>query len=152
MSKSTSTIQTVTGPIPASELGRTLMHEHLAIGYPGWEAATNEPFDRAEATRVCIEHIERLQQLGYSSMIDPCPNDLGRDVELMVTVAEATGFNIICATGLYKEHEGGHAHWEFRSRFEDISAVMTVTTDRIEYGVTGSPANARMIRAAWHRN
>lgn len=118
------TIQTVTGPISTDDLGRTLMHEHLAIGYPGWEAATDEPFDRAEATRVCIDHVRRLQDLGYSSMVDPCPNDLGRDVELMVAVAEATGFHIICATGLYKEHEGGHAHWEFRARFEDVSAVM----------------------------
>lgn len=118
-------IQTVTGPIAPGDLGRTLMHEHLAIGYPGWESATNEPFDRAEATRICIDHVERLQSLGYSSMIDPCPNDLGRDVELMVAVAEATGFNIICATGLYKEHEGGHAHWAFRARFEDVAAVMT---------------------------
>jgi len=118
------TIQTVTGPITADQLGRTLMHEHLAVGYPGWESATNEPFDRTEAAKVCIDHIESLKQLGYSTLIDPCPNDLGRDVELMVTVAEATGFNIICATGLYKEHEGGYAHWAFRSRFEDISAVM----------------------------
>lgn len=119
-----STIQTVTGPIDAAELGRTLMHEHLTVGYPGWESATNEPFDRAAAAQVCIERIEELQELGYSSLIDPCPNDLGRDLELMVTVAEATGFNIICAVGLYKEHEGGHAHWDFRARFEDVSAVM----------------------------
>jgi phosphotriesterase-related protein len=125
MSNLATTIQTVTGPIATSDLGRTLMHEHLAIGYPGWEAATDEPFDRKSAARICIEHVERLQALGYSSLVDPCPNDLGRDIELMVTVAEATGFHIICATGLYKEHEGGHAHWDFRSRFEDISAVMT---------------------------
>lgn len=118
------TVQTVTGPIDSAALGRTLMHEHLAIGYPGWEAATDEPFDRAAATRVCIEHVESLQALGYSSMIDPCPNDLGRDIELMVAVAEATGFHIICATGLYKEHEGGAAHWQFRARFEDVAAVM----------------------------
>lgn len=125
MTNAPTTIQTVTGPIPVDSLGRTLMHEHLAVGYPGWEAATNEPFDRAEAARVCIEHVNALQSLGYSSMVDPCPNDLGRDVELMVMVAEATGFNIICATGLYKEHEGGHAHWDFRSRFEDVAPVMT---------------------------
>lgn len=125
MENTTSTIQTVTGPISFEDLGRTLMHEHLAVGYPGWEAATDEPFDRAEAARVCIDHVHRLQDLGYSSMVDPCPNDLGRDIELMVAVAEATGFHIICATGLYKEHEGGHAHWDFRARFEDVSAVMT---------------------------
>jgi phosphotriesterase-related protein len=140
MDDPSATIQTVTGPISVDDLGRTLMHEHLAIGYPGWEAATDEPFDRAEATRVCIDHVRRLQDLGYSSMVDPCPNDLGRDIELMVAVAEATGFHIICATGLYKEHEGGHAHWDFRARFEDISAVMadlfvTELTDGI--GTTG---------------
>ncbi len=119
------TIQTVTGPVDSADLGRTLMHEHLVIGYPGWESDPREGFDRAEATRVCIDRIEELKALGYSSMVDPCPNDLGRDVELMVAVAQATGFNIICTTGLYKEHEGGHAHWDFRARFEDIGAVMT---------------------------
>lgn len=117
-------IQTVTGPIDSSELGRTLMHEHLTVGYPGWESATNEPFDRAEAARICVDRIEELKALGYRSMIDPCPSDLGRDIELMVEVAEATGFHIICATGLYKEHEGGHAHWAFRARYEDVAAVM----------------------------
>ena len=30
------TIATVAGLIPAARLGRTLMHEHLAVGFPGW--------------------------------------------------------------------------------------------------------------------
>jgi len=38
--------------------------------------------------------------LGLRTFLDPCPNDLGRDVELMAEVAQATGVNIICATGL----------------------------------------------------
>ena len=118
------TIQTVTGPIDSADLGRTLMHEHLAIGYPGWESATDEPADPAEMLTVCIDRIEALKDLGYASLVDPCPSDLGRDPELMVAAAEATGFNIICATGLYHEAEGGHAHWSFRARFEDIVPVM----------------------------
>lgn len=28
-------VQTVLGPIPIEKLGRTLMHEHLAVGYSG---------------------------------------------------------------------------------------------------------------------
>ncbi|MDG2026905.1 MAG: hypothetical protein P8J50_07330 [Acidimicrobiales bacterium] len=141
------TIQTVTGPIDSRELGRTLMHEHLAVGYPGWEAATNEAFDRPAATRVCIEHVESLQALGYSSMIDPCPNDLGRDIELMVDVAEATGFNIICATGLYKEHEGGAAHWQFRARYEDVSAAMAdLFIGELTDGVGGTGVRPGIIK------
>ncbi len=33
-------IQTVTGSTTPEALGVTLMHEHLMIGYPGWERAT----------------------------------------------------------------------------------------------------------------
>ena len=77
------------------------MHEHLTVGYPGFEAHTSRPGpNRADMVTVCVERIRQLQELGYSSMLDPCPSDLGRDVELMVEVAEATGFNIICATGI----------------------------------------------------
>ncbi len=119
------TVQTVTGPIDSSELGRTLMHEHLVIGYPGWESATLDQPDRSEMLRICIGRIEELQDLGYRSMVDPCPSDLGRDPELALDVAEATGFNIICATGLYKSDQGGHAHWEARARYEDIVGPIT---------------------------
>jgi len=118
------TIQTVTGPIDSAELGRTLMHEHLAVGYPGWESATDEIPDPDAMLRICVDRIAELQDLGYRSLVDPCPSDLGRDPGLMVAAAEATGFNIICATGLYHEAEGGQAHWKFRARFEDIVPVM----------------------------
>ena len=94
-----SLVQTVTGPVRAADLGRTLMHEHLTVGYPGFEAHTSRPGpNRVDMVTVCVERIRQLQELGYPSMLDPCPSDLGRDVELMVEVAEATGFNIICAS------------------------------------------------------
>ena len=119
------TVQTVTGPISTADLGRTLMHEHLTVGYAGFEAHSSRPGpDRAEMVAMCTERIRQLQDLGYSSMLDPCPSDLGRDVGLMVEVAEATGFNLVCATGLYKEEEGGTAYWHFKAQFEDVGAVM----------------------------
>jgi phosphotriesterase-related protein len=31
-------IQTVTGAISPEQLGRTLMHEHVLVGYAGWDA------------------------------------------------------------------------------------------------------------------
>lgn len=47
-------------------------------------------------------------------MLDPCPNDLGRDVELMAELCSRTGFQIICATGFYREGLGGAPYWRFR--------------------------------------
>lgn len=109
------TVNTVTGPVDVDQLGPTLMHEHLLIGYPGWEADTLRPGSSRDAmVATCVGKIEAMQAQGVRSMLDPCPNDLGRDVTLAKEVAERTGFNIICATGLYKEDEGGYAHWHFR--------------------------------------
>ena len=102
------TVQTVTGAVSVDDLGVTLMHEHLLIGYPGWEANTLEPGpSRDEIIAVAVDKIASMQAVGVRSMLDPCPNDLGRDVELAAEVSSRTGFNIICATGLYKEDEGG---------------------------------------------
>jgi Predicted metal-dependent hydrolase with the TIM-barrel fold len=73
---------------------------------------------------ICLDRIGELQDLGYQTLLDPCPADLGRDVELMVEVAEATGFNIICATGLYREEGGGAFYWTHKAQYEDIEGVM----------------------------
>jgi phosphotriesterase-related protein len=40
------------------------------------------------------------------TFLDPCPVDLGRDVEFMAEVADRSGMRIICATGAYKQNEG----------------------------------------------
>ncbi len=118
-------VQTVLGPISPKSLGRTLMHEHLAVGYSGWESHTNRLRNsRADMRSICIDRIAELQDLGYQTLLDPCPADLGRDVELMVEVAEATGFNIICATGLYREEGGGAAYWAHKAQYEDVEGVM----------------------------
>lgn len=112
----TQSIQTVTGPIPASALGRTLMHEHMMIGYPGWESDTIRPGPRrSDMVRVCEDRIAEIQDHGVATLVDPCPNDLGRDVEFAAEIASRTGFHVICATGLYKEDEGGAPYWRFRA-------------------------------------
>ena len=40
MADTYNSINTVTGTITPDELGRTLAHEHLLIGWPGWESDT----------------------------------------------------------------------------------------------------------------
>ncbi len=111
------TIQTVTGPIDADDLGRTLAHEHIVVGWPGWDSDSlhREPA-RNDVIAIARDRIAEMRSHGVRSMIDPCPNDLGRDVELLAEVAADTGFQIVCATGLYKEDQGGSAYWKFRAQ------------------------------------
>jgi phosphotriesterase-related protein len=138
------TINTATGPISIDALGVTLMHEHLVIGFPGFESDTFHPGPtRNEMLAICCDKVRQMQEFGIQSMVDPCPNDLGRDVTLAAEVAQRTGFNIVCATGLYKEDDGGAPYWHFRSRFGSIVeplAEMFIRELNVGVGATGIKA------------
>ncbi len=119
-------VNTVLGRCTSEELGVSLMHEHLLIGWPGWEAdAAAPPFPRREMLKMCIDRMHELKALGLRTFLDPCPIDLGRDVELMAEVAQATGVHIICATGLYKEDQGAPSYFKFRAQFGDVVTEMS---------------------------
>ena len=141
-------IQTVTGTTTPERLGRTLMHEHLVIGYPGFENDWVRPGPkRDDMFARCIDRIEELKGHGVDALLDPCPADLGRDVEFMAKVAQRTRFTIICATGLYKEEEGANAYWKFRANFGDISpALGELFARELTDGIAGTGIRAGIIK------
>lgn len=144
------TIQTVTGPVAASELGRTLMHEHMMIGYPGWESDTVRPGPRrADMIKVCEDRIAEIRAHGVATMIDPCPNDLGRDVEFAAEIAARTGFRVIVATGLYKEEEGGAPYWRFRANMgAHPDSIAELFIRELTEGIGGTGIRAGIIKVA----
>jgi len=108
-------ITTVDREITPDDLGKTLVHEHLQIGMPGWDVDPIVPrHARADTIAKCVDRIAEMQGAGFTSMIDPCPSDLGRDVALMAEVASRTGFNILCTTGLYTEELGAATYWRMQ--------------------------------------
>jgi phosphotriesterase-related protein len=146
----TDIINTVCGPIGVDDLGVTLMHEHLVIAYPGWEADTRQPaMSREQIADVALDKVRQMQAFGIQSMLDPCPNDLGRDVELAAEVAERSGFNIICATGLYKEDEGGAPYWHFtRSLGRGVEAMAELFIRELTEGIGDTGIKAGIIKVA----
>src|ERR1700730_8939738 len=116
-------INTVTGTASPEQLGTTLMHEHLLIGWAGWELDCAAPkFERKAALKNCVERLKEVRDLGLETFVDPCPMDIGRDVNFMAEVASASGVNIVCATGLYKEDLGHTSDFKQRS-VDDITEV-----------------------------
>jgi phosphotriesterase-related protein len=88
-----------------------------------------------------------MKALGITAMLDPCPADLGRDVELMAEVAQRTRFQLICATGLYKEAEGATAYWKFKMNFGSAVDAMTELFIReLTEGVAGTGIKAGIIK------
>ncbi len=138
-------INTVTGTISPEQLGTTLMHEHLLIGWAGWELDSAAPkFDRKTALKNCTERLKETRDLGLQTFVDPCPMDIGRDVTFMAEVAEATKVNIVCATGLYKEDLGNTAYFKQRT----IDDIADVYVSEIEKGIGGTGIRAGIIKCA----
>src|SRR5262245_58763442 len=144
------TVHTVIGPVAADALGTTLMHEHLLVGYPGWQAESRaDGALRRERRARCIERMQELLAQGLRTLVDPCPIDLGRDVELMAEVAQASGVHVVCATGLYKEDEGAAAYFKFRQHWGDALGEMTELFVReLTDGVGDTGIRAGVIKVA----
>ena len=143
-------INTVTGTISSDRLGRTLMHEHVLIGFPGWQTDTLNPgAPRDEMLAVCRDRIAEMKGEGIGAMIDPCPSDLGRDVEFMATVSAKAGFPIICATGLYKETDGAAPYWKMRGYSGNLAQMMAeVFIAELTEGIGETGVKAGIIKVA----
>jgi phosphotriesterase-related protein len=103
----TTHVNTVQGRMAIDDLGRTLVHEHVLIGFPGWFMdARQPPFKRDEAMARVVDAFQELHGHGVRTVVDPCPMDLGRDVEFCAEVSQKSGINLICATGVYVEAMG----------------------------------------------
>lgn len=116
-------INTVLGPIHPDSLGTTLVHEHLVIGFPGWDldplAGTT---DRKHIVETCLKALKPAKDLGLRSLIDATPPDLSREVEIMREVSERAEINVICATGRYDEEKGTWTYLKFKNQ-GDMGAI-----------------------------
>lgn len=102
-------INTVAGKCEPRDLGFTLIHEHLAAGMPGFEFDM-AGFDRKREMGKLVDQLKEIKTLGVTSMVDPCPMELGRDPEYAAEAAEKSGVRVIIATGVYNEALGYPMH------------------------------------------
>lgn len=138
-------VQTVLGPVHPDELGRTLIHEHVLVGYPGWFMDTRmPPFIRHEALARVVDAFQQLHDYGVKTVVDPCPMDLGRDVGFIAEVSQRTGINLICATGVYMESQG----IPFTLRHLEIDAIAESFQKEIEDGVGLSGIRPGILKIA----
>jgi phosphotriesterase-related protein len=142
------TINTVLGPIKSEDLGRTLVHEHVLIGMPGWFMDARQPaYNRKEAVERAVDAFQELHAHGVRTVIDPCPMDLGRDVEVIAEVSQKSGINLICATGAYVEEMG--IPWTLAQLTEEQIAEGFVK--EIEQGVQDTGIRCGVIKIATGR-
>ena len=124
-------LQTVTGIIPASDMGMTLPHEHLfndlssVVDEPFYDFSSRlvgkkvsprlmwglrqDPYCCADnmadkPTEDVIVEVQQFAELGGKTVVDATGTEsIGRNPERLLTVAQKTGLNIVMSTGPYLE-------------------------------------------------
>lgn len=96
-----SIIQSATGPIDTTDLGFTLMHEHVIVLWPPMHQQYPELFDREAHMSNAVARLKKARAAGVTTMVDLTPIDLGRNPAFIAEAARLSGMQIIVATGLY---------------------------------------------------
>jgi phosphotriesterase-related protein len=134
-------VETVLGPIDASQLGVTLSHEHVLVGmgednhhYP-WR------FDWAKTREGAIRELKEAKAGGVDSIVDLTTPDLGRDVEYVRDVAKASGMNVVVATGIWRDVP--RSFWA-----RDLDEIADIFVREIEVGIGTTNIKAGAIKVA----
>jgi phosphotriesterase-related protein len=147
-------INTVTGPIKAEQMGKTLIHEHFIFGYPGFQGdVTLGAFNEESALEEAINIARYMQSFGVKTVVDPTPNECGRNPEFLKKISEATGLQIICATGYYYEGEGATPYFKFRQALGTAEEeIYQMFKEELTEGIAGSGIKPGVIKLASSKN
>jgi phosphotriesterase-related protein len=146
-----SQLNTARGPIDTTDLGVTLMHEHVFIMTT--EIAQNYPETWGDEEQRVADAITRLNELkarGVDTIVDLTVIGGGRHIPRIARVAAATELNIVVATGLYTFNDVPfYFHYLGPGGMLDGPEIMTGMFVRdIEEGIADTGIKAAILKCA----
>jgi phosphotriesterase-related protein len=138
-------IETVLGSIPAAELGACDFHDHLFIA--GGLPVALEPGFRLDDAEAAIAEVTEFREAGGRSLVDCMPVGVGRDIDGLIRVAQATGVQIIAATGFHKDRYYPADHWARRYDADRITELL-IAEARVGIDASGYAAPVIERRSA----
>lgn len=128
---------TVTGPLPAEEMGVTDAHDHLYLRSP---LLDGEEIDDPEAVEA--EALDGARS-GVATIVELTPIGLGRRPDSLRALSERTGIHIVAATGYHRDAHYAADHWVLTASDDELLAHMT--TD-LAQGMDQTPVRAGVIK------
>jgi phosphotriesterase-related protein len=151
-------VRTVLGDVSPSDLGVTLVHEHLVVDVRVPSTRPEGYADDLEGiVGPMLPHMLALRQQGVRTVVDCTPTDLGRHPAAYRALAERTGLRVVMACGTYRD--GWLSEWQRSAPVEVLADWYVAGLDPGRGGGAGfvklgcdpdgpSPAEARCARAA----
>ena len=151
---------TTLGPKSVAELGMILPHEHIFVDVRPPEQVVDVKVDAAGVIALMGPEVEKARAVGVTALVECSPVGVGRRVDLVRAVSEATQFPIVVPTGIYREpwipawaHAAGEDElrdWmlaELQDEIEDTGVQAAwVKLSAGDDGITG--CEAKVLRAA----
>lgn len=141
-----SKVQTLTGNVDPKALGRTLIHEHLAVD---WGEMLGRPkildFDYDAMVEKMVGKLNSAHGLGIGAIVECTPIGCGRYVDLFKDVATRSPVKIVCSTGFF------HESWcpmHPIARALDIEMMTDLFIREITEGMGGTLVCAGIIKCA----
>jgi phosphotriesterase-related protein len=144
-------INSVRGALEPSELGVTLMHEHIFV--LSTEIMQNFPEawgDEEQRIAAAIARMNELKARGVDSVVDLTVIGLGRYIPRIQRIAAETQINIIVATGVYTYNDVPF-YFHFRGPGTELGGpeMMTEMFVRdIAEGIAGTGVKAAILKCA----
>ncbi|MEX0995139.1 MAG: hypothetical protein WD599_06380, partial [Balneolaceae bacterium] len=129
-------ILTVIGEIPASQMGITLIHEHVLVDWIGADSTGYHRWDRDKIVGRVLPFIRDAADHGVRTMLECTPAYLGRDPYILQELSRRSGVQILTNTGYYGAVDNNFmpAHaWE-----ESAEELADRWMDEFENGIDGS--------------
>jgi phosphotriesterase-related protein len=146
-----SSVNTVRGVLDTSQLGPTLMHEHVFVLSP--DISQNFPEVWGDENKRVAEAVTRLNELkarGVDTIVDLTVIGLGRYIPRIQRIADQTELNILAATGVYTYNEVP-MYFHFRGPGTTLGGPEIMTdmfVGDIEEGIAGTTVKAAILKCA----
>jgi len=141
------TVETVRGPVDVSELGPTLMHEHIIIMQPealqNYGATFGDYWDENERVADAVSKLSALREAGIQTIVDPTVPGLGRHIPRIQRINAEVDLNIIVATGIYAFLELGNF-----LAYRSVDAIAELFVREIREGVNDTGVKAAFLKCA----
>jgi phosphotriesterase-related protein len=136
-------VETLRGPTATTELGPTLMHEHVFVQSEG--VAQNFPsvWDEPAQTENARAKLRELVGAGVQTIVDLTVMGLGRNIPRLQQVVGDIPLHVIVASGLYTYNELPNY---FQNRNADAMADLFVQD--ITEGIQGTSVKAAILKVA----
>ena len=136
-------LHAVKGPVASDTLGLILPHEHLFTDLRGPRVPDYARADPQSVVKVVRPYLDEAYAAGATALVECSTVGVGRNIEVLCALADATPIHIIVPTGVYRE-----AYIPDLLRETSVEDLAELWIHELTEGMEGTSVKAGFIKLA----